>query len=143
MILTGGVQSYEAYLSAQPPSPFQGSRFPQENGYFQRPQGSCPPPCQGPQGPVCLSATSAAESQHSDRFWRNGSPCGAIHSPRSLFIWGQCQKMSYPPLPDLFPPLGAAPSLKYTKYVCRCYSLICKRIPRRNRNKPSHSTVLD
>ena len=27
----------EAYLSAQPPSPLQGSRFPPENGYFQWP----------------------------------------------------------------------------------------------------------
>ena len=48
------VQPAEAYLSAQQASPFQGARLPPENGYFQRPQGSCPPPCQGPQGSVRL-----------------------------------------------------------------------------------------
>ena len=44
----------EAYLPAQPSSSFQGSWFPSENGYFQRPQGSGPPSCKGPQGSVRL-----------------------------------------------------------------------------------------
>ena len=57
------VYFHEAYLSAQPPSPFQGAWFPSENGYFQRPQGSGPPPCKGPQGSVRLSADPWVKSQ--------------------------------------------------------------------------------
>ena len=78
--LTGGVPN-EAYLSAQPSSSFQGSRFPEENGYFQRPQGSCPPPCQGPQGSVCVSAVAWVTTAK----WE--SMRGEWFSPRPLFIW--------------------------------------------------------
>lgn len=37
-----------SYLSTQEASALQGARFPQENAYFQWPQGSRSPPCQGP-----------------------------------------------------------------------------------------------
>jgi len=84
--------THEAYLSAQPSPQIQGSRFPEENGYFQRPQGSCPPPCQGPQGSVCLSTVSwvtTAKTAHSE----TGVCAGRMDdSPRSLFLFGTASK---------------------------------------------------
>ena len=57
----------EAYLPAQQASPFQGSRFPPENGYVQWPQGSGPPSCEGPQGSVRLMRLSVGRNKRNMR----------------------------------------------------------------------------
>ena len=59
-VLTGGV-THEAYLPAHQASSLQGAWLPPENGYCQRPQGSRPPSCQGPQGSVRLIRRSEIE----------------------------------------------------------------------------------
>ena len=77
--------THEAYLSAQPSSEIQGPRFPQENGYRQWPQGSCPPPCKGPQGSVCLSTASWVTTFGAAQR-KTGVCAGRMkRSPRSLF----------------------------------------------------------
>jgi len=55
---SGGVKN-EENLSAQEAAALQGARFPQENGYPQRPQGSCPPQSQGQSKTHLLSRSNA------------------------------------------------------------------------------------
>ena len=48
LVIALATSVFPVYIAKSQLSSFQGSRFPSENGNFQRPQGSCPPPCQGP-----------------------------------------------------------------------------------------------
>lgn len=70
-ILTGGVSKhgYKTYLSAQEAPWPEGPRLPQEDGYRQRPQGSGPPPRQGPRASVLLSTE---RGRHLNNVFRDG-----------------------------------------------------------------------
>ena len=82
---------HEAYLPAHQASSFQGPRFPSENGYRKRPQGSGSSSCQGPQGSVCLidSNHSLAESQqiHRSNAKRVYSGAKSFLAPLPFYSW--------------------------------------------------------
>ena len=110
---------YEAYLSTQPPSPQQGSRFPYENGYFQWPQGACPPSCKGPQGSVRLMKFLGNQQKHEHRSKQNGSDSRAIICFALLpfyLSYGSYGKMNVDD--GFFSALRHNHPLKYTKYFC-------------------------
>ena len=123
---------YEAYLSTQPPSPQQGSRFPYENGYFQWPQGACPPSCKGPQGSVRLMKYLGNQQKHEHRSKQNGSDSRAIICFALLpFLWlrflrkiAVCRRIFYP--------AASQYSLEIHKVFHRSYCLLRFKIPRRH-----------
>ena len=122
---------YEAYLPAQPSSPLQGSRFPSENGYFQRPQGSCPSPCKGPQGSVCLIELNWVTNSRMIAQCENGSYKWGerIFRPTPFFI-GNTLKILFRPDGGAFPALLRFVSLEIHKVFLRLPTSLCRKIPR-------------
>ena len=128
----GGVPN-EAYLSAHQAPPFQGSWLPPENGYCQRPQGSRPPPRQGPQGSVRLSIAlrDRTPAFRVKRETVRGESCRP-----APFLFGADFRKYFPAgATVLLPQYCALKTLEYTKYACGFQSLPCCKIPRRPTKK--------
>jgi len=123
---TGGVPN-EAYLSAHQAPPFQGSRFPPENGYCQRPQGSRPPPRQGPQGSVRLSI-ALRDRKPASRVKRE--TVRGEHRPAPFLFFLPALKYAFRHLSGSFGPALRYLDLAIHKVFLRSETLICAKISR-------------